>query len=74
MSLDALLPVLPAGYTRTNNGIAYYHNNAEIAFVQVRNDGYLVHIGRMIYFTDNASRVPLFLEDIREELGEFKEN
>lgn len=74
MSLDALLPELPAGYTRTNDGVAYYNTNAEIAFVQVRKDGYVVHIGRMIYFTDDASRVPLFLEDIREELGENKEN
>lgn len=74
MSLDALLQVLPAGYTRTHDGVCYYRNNAEIASVQVRDDGYVVHIGRIVFFTAHANRVPLFLEDLLDDLREEKEN
>lgn len=74
MSMDTLLQVLPAGYTRTHDGVCYYRNNAEIAYVQVRDDGYVVHIGKSMFFTANASRVPLFLEDLWDDLREEKEN
>ncbi len=74
MSMDTLLQVLPAGYTRTHDGVCYYRNNAEIAYVQVRDDGYVVHIGKSMFFTASASRVPLFLEDLWDELREEKEN